>query len=620
TRTAPSVFPLVPCCSKTGNVPPDTSLACLVTGYLPSPVDIKWNSGQVTKGVKTFPEVTMSNGLHTQSSLLIPSDSSRQGDPYQCDVTHQGTGKTVSGKFPQEWVYLLVPTCEESAIESQLELVCLLLSFSPGKTVMKWLVNGKERSPPYPGLFLCNGHRWLLHGTEPHDCHQAEVGDGGRLHLSSDPPSSGNRALHAQRQQVLGTASRIAWKVDGQVSSVAKIKTLKKNSNGTINPVSSHPVSLAQWGQGTIFTCKVTTLCSGELTQDITMSNTGIREKEPSVTVSQADHKDISRNRVSLTLICEASGFYPEEISMSWLKNNSPELKSSYSGPVSGNGTFSAYSILKVEQSQGEGNYTCMVHHPAMEEPKRVVEKVSLGVSNCNRHPLEVSLLPPSLEKLYIGQNATISCLVSGMETPSSLEVSWNRGSGGPLAVVSREAVLQEDGTYSATSILRVCVEEWQVGEEEFTCTVKHQDIPSAIVKSIRKSHMVSLRAPSVYISPPHAEELVLWESATITCLASGFQPRDILVTRTQQERPVPQEAYTNIGPVREAGKEEHYFIYSKLNVLASEWERGNTYACVVGHEGLPMTFVQESVDKASGKPTFVNVSVILSDTDVTCY
>uniref|UniRef100_A0A8C0J5M5 Ig-like domain-containing protein n=1 Tax=Chelonoidis abingdonii TaxID=106734 RepID=A0A8C0J5M5_CHEAB len=418
------------------------------------------------------------------------------------------------------------------------------------------------------------------------------------------------------------------------------------------------------------------------------------RKKEPSVTISRAYHEDTSGNRVSLTLICEASGFYPEEISISWLKNNSPELKSSYNnGPVSGSGTFSAYSILKVEQSQEEGNYTCVVHHPAMEEPKTVVEKVSHGKwilrdTSGNRvsltliceasgfYPEEISISwlknnSPELKSSYNNgpvsgsgtfsaysilkveqsqeegnytcvvhhprealsyqlvpveifaqpspesQNATISCLVSGMETPRSLEVSWNRGSGGPLAVVSRDPVLQEDGTYSATSILRVCVEEWQAGEE-FTCTVKHQDFPSAIVKTIHK--MVSLRAPSVYISPPHAEELALRESATITCLASGFQPRDILVTWTQQDRPVPQEAYTNVGPVQEAGKEERYFIYSKLNVLVSEWERGDTYACVVGHEGLPMTFIHRSVDKASGKPTAVNVSVILSDTDVTCY
>ncbi|TFJ97339.1 autism susceptibility protein 2 [Platysternon megacephalum] len=609
TSRPPSVFPLVPCCTKTGNAPPDTSLACLVTGYLPSPVDIKWNSGKVTQGVKDFPEVTMSDGLHTRSSLLILPDRSRQGDTYQCDVTHQGTKQNMSKKFPQKWcdsttppqVHLLVPTCEDSSTESQLELL--------GE-------GGRQVTHPALGTELS------MHNTSK--CLAC-------LRSSLDPtiyltkPSYEDVIKNSGHVTclVLGydlAASRITWKVDGQVSSAAKTEPLKKNSNGTTSLVSSHPVSLAQWGQGTKFTCKVTTPCSGELTQDIPMSHTGISKKEPSVTISRAYHEDISGNRVSLTLICEASGFYPEEISISWLKNNSPELKSSYNnGPVSGSGIFSAYSVLKVEQSQGEGNYTCMVHQPAMEEPKSVVEKVTLGVSNCNRNPLEVSLLPPSLEDLYIAQNATMTCLVSGMETPGSLEVSWNRGSGGPLAVVSREPVLQEDGTYSATSILRVCVEEWQDGEE-FTCTVKHQDIPSAIVKTIRKSHMVSLRAPSVYVSPPHAEELALRESATITCLASGFWPRDILVTWTQQDRPVPQEAYTNIGPVREVGKEELYFIYSKLNVLASEWQRGDTYACVVGHEGLPMTFIHRSMDKSSGKPTAVNVSVILSDTDVSCY
>uniref|UniRef100_A0A8C0H526 Ig-like domain-containing protein n=1 Tax=Chelonoidis abingdonii TaxID=106734 RepID=A0A8C0H526_CHEAB len=353
TPTPPSVFPLVPCCTKTGNAPPDTSLACLVTGYFPSPVEIKWNSGKVTQGVTTFPEVTMSNGRFTQSSLLIIPARSRQGNTNQCDVTHQGTATILLKKFPQE-----------------------------GKT---------------PGCVPCT-------------------------------------------PAVLGSL-------------------------------------------------------------------------DPTIYLTKPSYED----------------------------------------------------------------------------------------------------------DLYIVQNTTISSLVSGMETPGSLEVSWNRGSGGPLAVVSRDPVLQEDGTYSVTSILQVCVEEWQAGEK-FTCTVKHQDFPSAIVKTIRKIHVVSLRAHSVYISPPHAEELALRESATITCLASGFQPRDILVTWTQQDRSVPLEAYTNVGPVREAGKEERYFIYSKLSVLASEWERGDTYACVVGHEGLPMTFIHQSVDKASAKPTAVNVSVILSYTDITCY
>ncbi|CAM5153903.1 unnamed protein product [Eretmochelys imbricata] len=264
----------------------------------------------------------MSNGLHTQSSLLIPSDSSWQGDPYQCDVTHQGTGKTVSGKFPQELcgsamppqVHLLVPTCEDSATESQLELVCLLLSFRPGKANVKWLVNGKERSPPTPAF-----------------------------------------------SSAMGT--------DGSYMGQSRMTVTRQS-----------------WERGDVYSCQVTHPAVGT---ELSMHNASkclgsISKKEPTVTVSRAYHKDISGNSVSFTLICEASAFYPEEISMSWLKNNSPELKSSYSGPVSGNGTFSAYSILKVEQSQGEGHYICVVHHPAMEEPKRVVEKVSLGVSNCN--------------------------------------------------------------------------------------------------------------------------------------------------------------------------------------------------------------------------------------------
>uniref|UniRef100_A0A674JNC8 Ig-like domain-containing protein n=1 Tax=Terrapene triunguis TaxID=2587831 RepID=A0A674JNC8_9SAUR len=233
--TPPSVFPLVPCCTQTGSAPPDTSLACLVTGYLPSPVDITWNSGKVTQGVKNFPEVTMSDGLHTRSSLLILPDRSRQGDTYQCDVTPQGTpwcfvtlellppapppwtpergrpsgerhpwadtyvplrGRFFSGGFASagrtvelalslegDWgsterdtglcfplsllsacgsttppqVHLLAPTCEDSSTESQLELVCLLLSFKPGEADVKWLVNGKESSPPTPAFSSAMG-------------------------------------------------------------------------------------------------------------------------------------------------------------------------------------------------------------------------------------------------------------------------------------------------------------------------------------------------------------------------------------------------------------------------------------------------------------------------------
>uniref|UniRef100_A0A8C0JC71 Ig-like domain-containing protein n=1 Tax=Chelonoidis abingdonii TaxID=106734 RepID=A0A8C0JC71_CHEAB len=323
--------------------------------------------------------------------------------------------------------------------ESQLELVCLLLSFKPGNANVKWLVNGKESSPPTPafssamgtdgfymgqsrmkvtkqswekgdvytcqvihpavgaelsmhntskclgeGLSPCMAGRWG--GELPRNQETGAVGgwEEKEIPCSLDPtiyltkPSYEDVIKNSGRVTclVLGydsAASSITWKVDGQVSSAAKTEPPKKNSNGTTSLVSSHPVSLAQWGQGTQFTCKVTTPCSVELTQDITMGNTG---EEP----WHLKEKGKLQSLVSLTLICEASGFYPEEISISWLKNNSPELKSSYNnGPVSGSGIFSAYSILKVDKSGGAVNYTCVVHHPAMKD------RTVLGESRCQK-------------------------------------------------------------------------------------------------------------------------------------------------------------------------------------------------------------------------------------------
>uniref|UniRef100_A0A452H2B3 Ig-like domain-containing protein n=1 Tax=Gopherus agassizii TaxID=38772 RepID=A0A452H2B3_9SAUR len=319
--TPPSIFPLVPCCTKTDNAPPDTSLACLVMGYFPSPVEIKWNSGKVTQGVTTFPEVTVRNGRFTQSSLLIIPARPRQGNTYQCDVTHQGTATTESKKFPQE-----CKTRGRGGRHSQAELFKAPRGPKPqsktSSTQSPW------SQPPEPPTCLRSSLDPTIYLTKP--SYEDVIKNSGHVTCL-----------------VLGydlAASRIAWKVDGQVSFAVKTEPPKKNSNGTTSLVSSHPVSLAQWGQGTQFTCKVTTPCSGELTQDITMSNTG---EEP------WHLKGKDKLQVSLTLICEASGFYPAEISISWLKNNSPELKSSYNnGPVSGSGTFSAYSILKVDKSR----------------------------------------------------------------------------------------------------------------------------------------------------------------------------------------------------------------------------------------------------------------------------
>ncbi|KYO29708.1 hypothetical protein Y1Q_0005955 [Alligator mississippiensis] len=325
-----------------------------------------------------------------------------------------------------------------------------------------------------------------------------------------------------------------------------------------------------------------------------------------------------------LELICLLWDFTPNEAKVEWLVNGiKKDLPGTvYSSAEGTNGLFMGQSRVNIsrESWNKEDVYTCKVSHPALSTDYEMRNASKCIPNRCDPRPVEVFLYPPSLEDIFVAHNTTITCLVTNLETPSNLEISWSRGSKGTLDVVTGKPVQQQNSTYSVTSILRVCAEEWKSGEQ-FTCTVKHPGIPSAITKSIHKTKATNLQAPSVYVYPPSADELSLQEVATLTCLAKGFRPSDIMVTWTQQGRPVSQETFINVGPVQDtAEKELNYFIYSKLSVLTNEWQRGDIFACVVGHEGLPMTFVQKSVDKASGKPTAVNVSVVLSDTEITCY
>uniref|UniRef100_K7GDM8 Ig-like domain-containing protein n=1 Tax=Pelodiscus sinensis TaxID=13735 RepID=K7GDM8_PELSI len=311
-------------------------------------------------------------------------------------------------------------------------------------------------------------------------------------------------------------------------------------------------------------------------------------------------------------VVCLVTGFSPSSVKIQWNSAGVTQKGKNFPEMMARNGLYTQTSMLTILASDWKSDtYQCSVTHdgtgktvskkflePSLVKPPSAPITTKGSAGNLSSMP-EVFLVPPSLEDLYIAQNATITCLVSDLETPSRPNISCSRRNGDTLTLESTEPVPHPNGTYSATSTLRVSVEEWQAGEE-FTFTVKHQDIPSAEVKTINKNREVSLRAPSIYIFPPHAEELALQKWATITCLVSGFWPRNILVTWTRKDRNIPQEAYTNIGPMREAGEEESYFIYSKLRIQASEWQKGDTYFCMVVHEGLPKIFNQRNVDKTS--------------------
>uniref|UniRef100_A0A8C4P265 Ig-like domain-containing protein n=1 Tax=Dromaius novaehollandiae TaxID=8790 RepID=A0A8C4P265_DRONO len=349
--------------------------------------------------------------------------------------------------------------------------------------------------------------------------------------------------------------------------------------------------------------------------------------------------KPCACDEVNVTVACFVSSYFPQPATVSWVSSTAYDALT-YPAVVGDNSLYSFSSQLTTPVSNLEGNdIQCNVEHSSTDTKREDGEKregsklrlqngnpvpVEHPAQRCSLHPaalstsLEVALENPSLDALYLSQEANLTCVAANVKTPSGISFSWQRQKATPLDVVHGEAVKQDNGLYRVTSAAKVCAEDWNSGET-FSCTVSGSELPSSITKSSKKNlgRSSPFPAPTVLVLPPSPEELALGETATLTCLATRFNPKDILVTWTQQDRSVPAGSFTVFGPEEDG---DGYTVYSKLSIPAEEWQRGDSFACVVGHEGNPVTFVHKSLDKASGKPAAVNISVVLADAELTCY
>ncbi|XP_058411068.1 hereditary hemochromatosis protein isoform X9 [Diceros bicornis minor] len=81
------------------------------------------------------------------------------------------------------------------------------------------------------------------------------------------------------------------------------------------------------------------------------------------------------------TLRCQALNFYPQNITMRWLKDRKPvDVKDAESKDVlpSGDGTYQSWEALAVPPGE-EQRYTCQVEHPGLDQPLTATWEPSLS-------------------------------------------------------------------------------------------------------------------------------------------------------------------------------------------------------------------------------------------------
>uniref|UniRef100_A0A8C3U555 Ig-like domain-containing protein n=1 Tax=Catharus ustulatus TaxID=91951 RepID=A0A8C3U555_CATUS len=320
-------------------------------------------------------------------------------------------------------------------------------------------------------------------------------------------------------------------------------------------------------------------------------------------------------------LLCQVRGRGAADARLTWAVNGDvtdlgAELSSCQDGGGAGHATLSGRANVSRELWEGGANFSCQADHAHLDTPLRA----SLSTF-CPQPSPSVLILPPSLRDLYLSPSPNLTCVASNLKSPR-VKFTWERsGGGGALGVAtSGPAHRLPSGLYELRNFLGVCAEDWNSGDV-FTCKVTEEETGEDPKSPPSPFPDAAAVAPKVFAFPPPPEELAASETATLTCLASGFRPRDVLVTWTQQDAPVDERKFSVLGPEEDAGSSGTFSVYSKLSVPAEEWRRGDVFGCVVGHDGIQgVRFIQRNLDKAAARPASVNVSVVLADSDLVCY
>uniref|UniRef100_A0A0D9RAD7 Ig-like domain-containing protein n=1 Tax=Chlorocebus sabaeus TaxID=60711 RepID=A0A0D9RAD7_CHLSB len=299
----------------------------------------------------------------------------------------------------------------------------------------------------------------------------------------------------------------------------------------------------------------------------------------------------------NVVVACLVQGFFPQEpLNVTWSKNgeviNFPPSQAASGGLY----TTSSQLTLPAAQCPASESVTCRVEHYTNPSQDVAVPCVP-SPKTCFCDEPRLSLRRPALEDLLLGSEANLTCTLTGLRDPSGATFTWTPSSGKNAVQQSPEH--DPCGCYSVSSVLPGCAEPWNNGVT-FTCTANHPELETQLTATITKSG--NTFRPEVHLLPPPSEELALNELVTLTCLARGFSPEDVLVRWLKGTEQLPRDKYLTWESRKEPSQGPTTFaVTSILRVAAEDWKKGDTFSCMVGHEALPLAFTQKTIDRLAG-------------------
>uniref|UniRef100_A0A8C3XM21 Ig-like domain-containing protein n=1 Tax=Chelydra serpentina TaxID=8475 RepID=A0A8C3XM21_CHESE len=291
------------CTTKPGVI----QLLCFISGFYPKPLTVQWlvdgEPGLLHGDTAPAKKDADSHTFSTRSNASVSQSEWLEGKTYICQVSHPGSGSTEQdharkcrGVRGAKWLTQALPFPEETTSPSDIQVFLL---------------------PPSPAALYVAQNPMLT-------CLVVNL-----------PGDSGLQMVWSQEKP-------------GSVS--PDPLTLAEQFNDTFTASRSMPISTRDWDAGETFSCKVE---HSDLPSPLikSISKKPGRHSAPDVYLLRPHYDELSSSEDSVSITCLVRGFFPENISVQWMKNHKADESMEYitTPPIkdgAGDSNFFLYSKL----------------------------------------------------------------------------------------------------------------------------------------------------------------------------------------------------------------------------------------------------------------------------------
>uniref|UniRef100_A0AAX7STH1 Ig-like domain-containing protein n=1 Tax=Astatotilapia calliptera TaxID=8154 RepID=A0AAX7STH1_ASTCA len=420
TSTAPTVFPLVPCGTESGDM---ITLGCLATGFNPPAVTFSWNKGStaLTDFIQ-YPAVQKGDVYTGVSQIQVRKQDWDTQQNFQCVVNHAaGIAQTPIGQ-PRK------PYANSH-----------LIKFAPKKHGIKWLKNGADvtskidltetvcDSKNAAGKILYSATSFLtvnssdLNDKTTFTC-QFTGGEDGSLNkticfllkkiyiyifkcgpdcvtsnvkVEITGPATEDMLLDKKgtltcRVTVQKDKPQIMWE-DENKEEIASKPMIEENG---MTYLSKLDITYDEWTRGVKRYCVVHHSDLLTPSREPYEREFGGSPERPSVFMLPPLEQT---NKAEVTLTCFVKDFLPKEVFVSWLVDDEEADSSSYAfnttEPIENNGFYSAYGQLFVSLHEWKNNavYSCVVYHESVVNTTRAIVR-SIGYRTFDKNRIDLNM------------------------------------------------------------------------------------------------------------------------------------------------------------------------------------------------------------------------------------